>query len=115
MKDDGNVNGPTCKNVCKQALGQNCEFNACDEGRQVAYPDIESFAPVAEGLGFDCKEGGCWWPEAPGEGLYLVSINTDGDHALQGPLWPDHVGGMPDVLLGQGAGLELPHLELALL
>ena len=77
MKDDGNVNGPTCKNVCEAALGENCAFHACDAGREVAYPDIDSFAPVAEGLGFSCREGGCWWPEAPGTGLYMVSIDTD--------------------------------------
>ena len=77
MKDEGNVNGPTCKNVCEAALGDNCEYHGCDHGREVAYPDIDSFAPVAEGLGFSCREGGCWWPEAPAEGLYLVSIDTD--------------------------------------
>ena len=77
MKDDGNVNGPTCKDVCEDALTQNCEYRACDQGRDVAYPDIDSFAPVAEGLGFSCREGGCWWPDAPAEGLYLVSIATD--------------------------------------
>ena len=79
MKDDGNVNGPTCKSVCEAALSENCEYDACDHGRAVAYPDIDSFAPVAEGLGFSCREGGCWWPEAPSEGLYLVSIATDDD------------------------------------
>lgn len=77
MKDDGNVNGPTCKQVCENALGNNCEYRACDQGRAVDYPDIDSFAPVAQGLGFECREGGCWWPEAPAEGLYLVSIDTD--------------------------------------
>jgi hypothetical protein len=77
MKDDGNVNGPTCKDVCEAALSENCDYRACDAGRSVVYPDIESFAPVAEGLGFDCIEGGCWWPDAPAEGLYLVSINTN--------------------------------------
>ncbi len=77
MKDDGNVNGPTCKSVCEDALAENCEFNACDHGRAVAYTDLASFAPVADGLGFACKEGGCWWPEAPATGLYLVSIDTD--------------------------------------
>lgn len=77
MKDDGNVNGPNCKSVCEAALSENCDFHACDGERDVAYPDIASFAPVAEGLGFECKEGGCWWPEAPAEGLYLVSIDTD--------------------------------------
>ncbi|MEM7156634.1 MAG: hypothetical protein AAF799_27550 [Myxococcota bacterium] len=79
MKDDGNVNGPSCKSVCENALSDNCEFNGCDAGRAVAYTDIPSFAPVAEGLGFSCREGGCWWPDAPGEGLYLVSIDTDED------------------------------------
>jgi len=77
MKDDGNVNGPTCKDVCERALSDNCEFRGCDDGREVAHPDIDSFAPIAEGLGFSCREGGCWWPDAPAEGLYLVSIATD--------------------------------------
>jgi hypothetical protein len=77
MKDEGNVNGPTCKSVCEAALGQNCEFNACDAGRDVVYPDMAAFAPVANGLGFSCREGGCWDSQAPAEGLYLVSIETD--------------------------------------
>ena len=77
MKDEGNVHGPTCKRVCEQALGENCEYSACDEGRPIAYPDMDSFAPVAEGLGFSCREGGCWDSVAPSEGLYLVSIDTD--------------------------------------
>ncbi|MEL6181030.1 MAG: hypothetical protein AAFS10_18880, partial [Myxococcota bacterium] len=77
MKDDGNVNGPTCKSVCEAALGQSCTYHACDGGRNVDYPDQESFAPVAQQLGFDCREGGCWNSEAPSEGLLLVSINTD--------------------------------------
>ena len=79
MKNDGNVNGPTCRDVCEAALDQNCEYNACDEGRAVEYPEMESFAPIAEGLGFTCREGGCWWPDAPSQGLYLVSINTSDD------------------------------------
>ena len=77
MKNDGNVNGPTCKSVCEAALSQNCDFYACNAGQPVAHTDIASFAHIAEGLGFECREGGCWWPEAPGEGLYLVSIETD--------------------------------------
>ncbi|EDM80393.1 hypothetical protein PPSIR1_11475 [Plesiocystis pacifica SIR-1] len=81
MKDDGNVNGPTCKSVCEGALGENCAFNACDAGRPVAYPDMASFTPVAEGLGFACKPGGCWDSVAPSEGLYLVSIDTDEEGA----------------------------------
>lgn len=79
MKDDGNVNGPTCKAVCEAALPDNCAYYACDAGREAKYKDIPSFAPIAQGLGFDCREGGCWWPDAPSEGLYLVSINTDDD------------------------------------
>lgn len=77
MKDDGNVNGPACKNVCEAALSQNCEFYACNGGQAVEHTDIASFAPIATGLGFSCREGGCWWPDAPAEGLYLVSIDTD--------------------------------------
>jgi len=77
MKNDGNTNGPSCKTVCERALGENCEYNACDHGREVAYPDMDSFAPVAEGLGFSCREGGCWSSVAPSEGLYLVSIDSD--------------------------------------
>lgn len=77
MKNDGNVNGPSCQDVCEAALDQNCEYNACDAGHPVTYPDIDSFAPIAEGLGFTCREGDCWWPEAPGEGMIMVSIDTD--------------------------------------
>ncbi len=74
MREEGNVNGPTCTEVCRAALPDNCAYYACDEGRDVEYPDIESFAPVAEGLGFTCRPGDCWESEAPGEGMYLVSI-----------------------------------------
>lgn len=79
MKNDGNVNGPTCQKVCEAALPNNCAYYACDEGRPVKYKDIPSFSKVASGLGFDCREGGCWWPDAPSEGLILVSIETDAD------------------------------------
>lgn len=79
MKNDGNVNGPACKDVCERALDENCEYSACDAGRDVAYSDMASFARVAEGLGFECRPGGCWDSEAPSEGLYLVSIDTDED------------------------------------
>jgi hypothetical protein len=79
MREEGNVNGPTCTEVCRAALPDNCAYYACDEGRQVEYPDMESFAPIADGLGFACREGGCWGSEAPGEGLYLVSINVADD------------------------------------
>lgn len=77
MKDDGNVNGPACKAVCEAALSQNCEYYACNGGQAVEHVDIDSFAGIAAGLGFTCREGGCWWPEAPAVGLYLVSIETD--------------------------------------
>ncbi|MEN9580668.1 MAG: hypothetical protein RJA70_3677 [Pseudomonadota bacterium] len=77
IKNDGNVNGPNCQNVCEGALSQNCEYRACDEGRPVEYPDMAAFAEIAEGLGFTCREGGCWDSESPAEGLYLVSIATD--------------------------------------
>ncbi len=77
MKNDGNVNGPTCKTVCENALAGRCEYHACDHGRPIAHADIAGFAAIAAGLGFTCREGGCWWPEAPSEGLYLVSIDTN--------------------------------------
>jgi len=77
MKNDGNVNGPTCKKVCEDALSGSCAYHACDEGRPVAHTDLDGFQTIAAGLGFSCREGGCWWPEAPSEGLYLVSIETD--------------------------------------
>jgi hypothetical protein len=77
MKNDGNVNGPTCQDVCEEALSQNCVYHACDDGRTVAYTNMAGFAPIASGLGFKCREGGCWSSVAPSEGLYLVSIATD--------------------------------------
>ncbi len=88
MKDDGNTNGPSCKAVCERALGENCEYHACDQGRPVIYPDMESFAPVAEGLGFECRAGGCWDSVAPGEGMYLVSIETD-ENGTKSCYFPD--------------------------
>ncbi|MBN2342486.1 MAG: hypothetical protein JXR45_13410 [Deltaproteobacteria bacterium] len=88
MKNDGNVNGPTCKDVCEGALSQNCEFYACDSGRPVAYPEMSDFQEVAAGLGFSCREGGCWWPEAPSEGLYLVSIEVDATDGSRSCFFP---------------------------
>ncbi|MCA9694273.1 MAG: hypothetical protein KC636_32105 [Myxococcales bacterium] len=79
MKNDGNVNGPTCQRVCEAALGESCGYRACDAGRPVDFKDFDAFAPIASGLGFTCREGGCWWPDAPADGLYLVSIETDGE------------------------------------
>jgi len=76
MKNDGNVNGPSCKDVCEGALSQNCDYHACDEGHPVDVKDLSEFETIAKGLGFSCREGGCW-PDAPGEGLILVSINTN--------------------------------------
>ena len=69
MREEGNINGPTCTSVCQAALQNNCAYYACDQGREVEYPNIDSFAPIADGLGFACKPGGCWWPEAPGDGI----------------------------------------------
>ncbi|MCB9751166.1 MAG: hypothetical protein H6713_14410 [Myxococcales bacterium] len=77
MKIDGNINGPTCQDVCEAALPDNCEYHACEEGHTFEYPDANSFAPIAKNLGFTCREGGCWDSVAPGEGLMLVSIDTD--------------------------------------
>ncbi len=79
MKDDGNVNGPNCQKVCEAAMPNNCAYYACDEGRPATYKDIASFSKIATGLGFSCRKGGCWWPDAPSEGQYLVSIKTDAD------------------------------------
>jgi hypothetical protein len=79
MKEDGNVNGPNCQAVCENALEQNAAYHACDEGRAVEHPDPGSFAELANGLGFTCRKGGCWDSEAPGEGMYMVSIETAAD------------------------------------
>ena len=77
MKNDGNVNGPTCRKVCEAALPDNCAYHACDQGRPLKYTDMPSFAKIAEGLGFECREGGCWDSEAPSKGQILVSIKTN--------------------------------------
>jgi hypothetical protein len=77
MKNDGKVNGPTCQGVCAEALMHNCAYHACDDGRTVEYTTIAGFSSIASGLGFACREGGCWSSVSPGEGLYLVSIATD--------------------------------------
>gem|GEM_PF-1792044 len=79
MKDEGNVNGPSCQDVCEAALDQNCAYHACEEGHPVPAMDMSGFAPIAESLGFDCREGGCWDSEAPGEGMIMVSIDTAED------------------------------------
>ena len=103
MKNNGNVNGPSCSNVCSTALCGSGTFHNCDSGRPVGfsvgnlfylmYPlllapiylisqvlkDISAFAAVAKGLGFTCKKGGCWSGVAPGTGLMLVSIKTNND------------------------------------
>lgn len=79
-KTDGNINGPSCQQVCENALSQSTAYHACDEGRPVAQRDLESFKPIASGLGFSCKKAGCF-DEAPGEGMVLVSITTDQDGA----------------------------------
>lgn len=77
MKNDGNVNGPTCQRVCEAALQNNCAYYACDDGRPVKYTDMSSFSKIAQGLGFKCRAGGCWSSVSPSAGQILVSINTD--------------------------------------
>ncbi len=79
MKNSGNVNGPNCQAVCADGLGQNCSYRACDDGRPVEHKDMAAFAGIAAGLGFSCREGGCWDSEAPASGLHLVSIATESD------------------------------------
>ena len=87
LREEGNVNGPTCSAVCRQALQNNCAYHACDQGRAIEHPDMEAFEPVAGGLGFTCRAGGCWDGVAPGEGMYLVSIEErdDGTRACYFP------------------------------
>jgi hypothetical protein len=79
IKNDGNVNGPSCQDVCEGALDQNCAYHACEDGHPAAAKTAEDFAPIAEGLGFGCRAGDCWESQAPGEGMYLVSIGTAED------------------------------------
>ncbi|MCB9590910.1 MAG: hypothetical protein H6718_36230 [Polyangiaceae bacterium] len=81
MKDDGNVNGPSCQKVCERALPQNCSYYACDDGRSVNHKDMASFGKIAEGLGFECREGGCWDSVSPTAGQVVVSIDTDANGA----------------------------------
>ncbi len=78
MKNDGNVNGPTCKQVCESALSQNYTYYACDQGRTVVHTDVAGFETVAAGLGFTCRKGGCWDGNSF-QGLILVSIATAAD------------------------------------
>lgn len=77
MKDDGNVNGPSCQKVCEAALPGNCAYYACDQGRQVKYTDMPGFANIAQGLGFKCRAGGCWSSVSPTAGQILVSKDMD--------------------------------------
>ncbi|MBM4361724.1 MAG: hypothetical protein FJ104_03510 [Deltaproteobacteria bacterium] len=79
MKNDGNVNGPSCDSVCVNALSRNCEYRACDAGRPIAHHDMAGFSEIASGLGFSCRAGGCWDSVSPTPGQYLVSIATDAD------------------------------------
>jgi len=77
MKEDGNVNGPTCQQVCEGALANSDAFHGCDGGQPLRQRDIASFKKVSDGLGFTCKPGKCWKGEAPGEGMVLISIDAD--------------------------------------
>lgn len=79
MKNDGNVNGPSCQDVCEAALDQNCQYHACQDGHPAPAMNQDDFAPIAAGLGFSCRAGGCWDSEAPGEGMIMVSIETSED------------------------------------
>jgi len=77
MRNEGNVNGPSCQRVCEDALSQNCSYRACAVGPSER-AETSAFAPIAAGLGFDCREGDCWDSQAPA-GLVLVSIDTAED------------------------------------
>jgi hypothetical protein len=90
IKNDGNLYGPTCREVCESALSQNCSYRACDDGRAVQATDIAGFAPIAAGLGFTCRPGACWSSVSPVEGaaLYLVSIETDATNGSKACYFP---------------------------
>ncbi|MBF0441483.1 MAG: hypothetical protein HQK54_06235, partial [Oligoflexales bacterium] len=77
MKNDGNVNGPACQSVCESALSENCSYYSGNKGQPCGSANIAGFAKIAAGLGFKCRQGGCWSSVSPGEGLVLVSIATD--------------------------------------
>ena len=75
LKDDGNVNGPSCAGTCEAALGQSSTFHACALS-QDTFANASQFEPISTLLGFDCRPGGCWDSVAPGSGLLLVSRDT---------------------------------------
>lgn len=74
MRNAGNVNGPTCKKVCEDALLHTPNvYHACNSSART-FRDAASFAPIASSLGFTCERGACFDGKAPGVGLQLVSI-----------------------------------------
>jgi len=77
LKDDGNVNGPTCKNVCETALCGTGTFHSCHRNKPLP-TTMEEFAPIAEGLGFECRVGTCWDGLGPAD-QFRVSKNTATD------------------------------------
>lgn len=58
IKDDGNINGPSCASVCSAALCPSGTYHSCDAQRPVL--EGVSFTAVAAGLGFTCQPGDCF-------------------------------------------------------
>ena len=73
MKDEGNLYGPTCHEVCSEALCNTGSYHTCDNSIVVP-KDLDSFNPIANGLGFTCQKGGCWNGVSPAEGTVQVHL-----------------------------------------
>eukprot|EP01084_Bolivina_argentea_P003100 5791_1 len=83
-KDEGNIYGPSCRDVCEEALLNNNVYHACDHEQPIFY-NMNSFSDIATGLGFTCKKGGCWNSSAPGSGLIAVKRGDDTDKTCYFP------------------------------
>lgn len=83
--DAGNVNGPSCQNVCEGALNQNDDYYSCQRDVPTALINSnEKLMPIADSMGFVCKDTpGCF--DNSWDGLAVVTL---GDITSKSCLFP---------------------------
>jgi hypothetical protein len=73
LKVDGNVNGPTCSDVCSVALCPSGTFHVCDA---VSVPVRSEWDLITRGLGFSCTQGGCWGSNSGVQSMWVSIAGT---------------------------------------
>jgi len=70
----GSTSG-TCNNICTDALSGSSGY-VC-KGDQPTFTDDVTFDHIADGLGFNCKNGGCWGASTSSDMMWVATIGGD--------------------------------------